>query len=105
MIYLCYLTIYKKIINPLLIFFFISSQPDIKNKYIYLILISPGPTYWIIILLSLNMRLKLVKVYTFVPDVLLAAAGGTAGEYALAGMDPVGGRPLLGSVADEPDGN
>lgn len=36
------------------------------------------------------------------PDDLLAAAGGAAGEYVLAGMDPVGGRPLLGSVADDP---
>lgn len=36
------------------------------------------------------------------PDDLLAAAGGTAGEYVRVGMDPVGGRPLLGSVADEP---
>jgi len=39
------------------------------------------------------------------PDDLLDATGGTAGEYALAGMDPVGGRPLFGSVADEPAGN
>lgn len=43
---------------------------------------------------------------THSPDDLLAATtGGTAGEYALAGMEPVGGRPLLGSVADDPVGN
>lgn len=40
-----------------------------------------------------------------VPDDLLATNGVTAGEYALAGMDPVGGRPLLGNVADDPGGN
>jgi len=43
---------------------------------------------------------------TDLPDDLPAATGGTAGEYALAGTDPAGGgRPLFGSVADDPVGN
>jgi len=43
---------------------------------------------------------------TYSPDDLPAVAGGTAGEYALAGTDPAGGgRHLFGSVADDPVGN